>query len=85
MSSTLQLPEQQSHEALHDIVGSLQTSPSGLQLKGFLQMPKTPDVPNTQVTAGLGAPGMPAEPQQSLSFVHVSPVMRQPVAGAQTN
>jgi hypothetical protein len=34
-----QLPLQQSQEALHDIVASLQTSPSGLQPIGFEQTP----------------------------------------------
>jgi hypothetical protein len=35
-------PLQQSQETLHDIVGSLQASPSGLQPMGFRQTPKTP-------------------------------------------
>ena len=34
-----QLPEQQSHEALHDIVASLQMSPSGLQPIGLRHVP----------------------------------------------
>jgi hypothetical protein len=34
-----QLPLQQSHEALHDVVASLQTSPSGLQPVGLVHTP----------------------------------------------
>jgi hypothetical protein len=41
VSSFSQLPLQQSHDALHDMVASLQTSPSGLQPIGFLHVPTT--------------------------------------------
>jgi hypothetical protein len=37
-----QLPAQQSHDALHDIVARRQTSPSGLQLIGLRQTPSGP-------------------------------------------
>ena len=42
LSSFWQLPLQQSHDALHDIVASLQMSPSGLQPIGFLHTPRLP-------------------------------------------
>jgi hypothetical protein len=38
------LPLQQSHDLLHDIVASLQTSPAGLQPVGFWQIPTPPPV-----------------------------------------
>jgi hypothetical protein len=78
-----QLPAQQSHEALHDIVASLQTSPSGLQPMGLRQMPTGLPGWMLQVTGLFGSPGRPAEPQQSLSWVHTSPTTWQPVAGWQ--
>jgi hypothetical protein len=78
-----QLPLQQSHEALHDIVFSLQTSPLGLHPGGFWQTP-TPLL-TLQVTGPpIGWLGIPADPQQSLSFVQRSPTGWQPLAGWQT-
>jgi hypothetical protein len=68
-----QLPLQQSHEALHDIVLSLQTSPSGLQPWGLRQVPTVAGGVMVQVTGVPDPPGRPAEPQQSLSWVHRSP------------
>jgi hypothetical protein len=68
-----QLPLQQSHEALHDIDASRQTSPSGLQPIGFWQMPTTLGGVMSQVTGMPDPPGRPAEPQQSLSCMHRSP------------
>jgi len=73
VSSFSQLPLQQSHDALHDMVDSLQTSPSGLQPCGFLHTPTVDPAAFTQVTGVPEPPGRPAEPQQSLSCVHTSP------------
>ena len=84
MSWFSQLPLQQSHDALHDIVASLQTSPSGLQPCGLRHTPTTKGAVMSQVTGVPEPPGRPAEPQQSLSFVHRSPTTWQPLAGWQT-
>jgi len=81
VSLTSQLPLQQSHEELHDIVCSLQTSPSGLQPIGFRQTPTALDPDLSHVTGLPEVPGSPAEPQQSLSCVHTSPTTWQPLAG----
>lgn len=62
-----QLPEQQSHDALHDIDASLQTSPSGLQPVGFRHTPRGPLPEMLHVTLPEPVPGIPAEPQQSES------------------
>jgi hypothetical protein len=83
VSCVSQLPLQQSHDALHDIVFSLQTSPSGLQPIGFLQMPTAAGGVMSHVTGVPDPPGRPAEPQQSPSFVQRSPTTWQPVAGWQ--
>jgi hypothetical protein len=79
-----QLPLQQSQEALHDIVASRQTSPSGLQLMGLRQVPIVAGGVMVQVTGLPDPPGSPADPQQSLSVVHRSPTGWQPLAGWQT-
>jgi hypothetical protein len=76
-----QLPLQQSHEALHDIVASLQTSPSGLQPIGLRHTPTMFGGVISHVTGLFGSPGRPAEPQQSLFCVHKSPTTWHPVAG----
>jgi hypothetical protein len=68
-----QLPLQQSHEALHDIVLSLQTSPSGLQPIGLRHTPTVAPGLITHVTGLPDPPGSPAEPQQSVSCVQTSP------------
>jgi hypothetical protein len=81
----MQDPLQQSQEALHDMVGSLQMSPSGLQPTGFRQTPTWSGGTMSQVTGTAGPPGSPAEPQQSLSWAQVSPTPRQPLAGRQTS
>jgi hypothetical protein len=81
VSIVSQLPLQQSHDALHDVVCSLQTSPSGLQPIGLRQMPTVADGAMSQVTGFPDPPGRPAEPQQSPSFVHRSPTTWQPLAG----
>ena len=78
-----QLPLQQSHDALHDIVASLQTSPSGLQLMALRQTPTTLGGVMVQVTLPLPAPATPGPPQQSVSLVHRSPATWQPLAGWQ--
>ena len=83
VSSLLQLPLQQSHEALHDMVESLHTSPSGLQPCGFLQVPTVAPGAMVHVTGVPDPPGSPAEPQQSLSLVQTSPTTWQPLAGWQ--
>ena len=81
VSSFSQLPLQQSHDALHDIVASLQTSPSGLQPIGFLHVPTMFGAVMSHVTGWPEPPGKPAEPQQSASCVHRSPTTWQPLAG----
>jgi hypothetical protein len=78
-----QLPLQQSHDALHDIVASLQMSPSGLQPIGLRQTPIVKGGVIWQVTGFVGSPGSPADPQQSESFVQRSPTTWHPVAGWQ--
>ena len=85
MSWFSQLPAQQSHDELHDIVLSLHTSPSGLQPIGFRQTPTVDGEVMTQVTGIPEPPGRPAEPQQSESFVQRSPTTWQPLAGWQTS
>ena len=76
MSCVSQLPEQQSHDELQDIVLSLQTSPLGLHPVGLRHTPSVP-------------PDRTHEPacvsQQSLSLVHRSPTTWQPLAGWQTS
>ncbi len=76
-----QLPLQQSHDELHDMILSLHTSPSGLHPIGFRQMPSIPDPERSHVTGLPDPPGKPAEPQQSVSFVQRSPTTWQPLAG----
>jgi hypothetical protein len=78
-----QLPAQQSYEALHDIVCSLQMSPSGLQPVGLRHTPTVKPVVMAHVTVPF-PPGSPAAPQQSMSFVHRSPTTWHPLAGWQT-
>jgi hypothetical protein len=78
-----QLPLQQSHEALQDMVLSRQMSPSGLQPCGLRQTPMVKGGVMRQVTGVIGSPGSPAEPQQSLSLVQRSPTTWQPLAGWQ--
>jgi hypothetical protein len=68
-----QLPLQQSHEELHDVVCSLHTSPSGLHPIGLRQTPTVAGAVITQVTGLPDPPGRPAEPQQSASAVQRSP------------
>ena len=80
-----QLPLQQSHDELQDIVLSLHTSPSGLQPIGSRQMPIVEGAVMSQVTAIPDPPGNPAEPQQSPSFVQRSPTTWHPLAGWQTS
>jgi hypothetical protein len=79
------LPLQQSHEALHDMVASLQTSPSGLHPLGFWQTPTMFGGVMLHVTGFIEPPGSPADPQQSTSFVQRSPTGWQPLAGWQTS
>jgi hypothetical protein len=84
VSIVSQLPLQQSHDALHDIVDSLQTSPSGLQPMGLRQTPTVAPALMAHVTGLVGPPGKPLEPQQSESLVQRSPTTWQPLAGWQT-
>jgi hypothetical protein len=74
VSSFSQLPLQQSHDALHEVVASLQTAPFGLQPVGFWQ---TPTVLGGTIPQVDGPPwgmfGLPTDPQQSVSFVQRSP------------
>jgi hypothetical protein len=85
VSCVSQLPLQQSHDELHDIVFSLQTSPSGLQPIGLRHTPTVLGAVMTQVTGLPDPPGRPAEPQQSVSFVQMSPTTWHPLAGWQTS
>jgi hypothetical protein len=85
VSSVSQLPEQQSHDELHDIVASLHTSPSGLQPIGLRQMPTGPPALVSHVTGLPEPPGNPLEPQQSASTRHRSPTGWHPLAGWQTS
>jgi hypothetical protein len=80
-----QLPLQQSHDALHDCVFSLQTSPSGLQPIGVRQMPTVLGGVISQVMGFPDPPGKPADPQQSPSRVQRSPTGWHPLAGWQTS
>jgi hypothetical protein len=82
----LQLPEQQSHEALQDTSDpSVQMSPFGLQPVGLRQTPRTPAsaLAPLQVTLPDPGPGYAVEPQQSASDRHTSPTTWQPLAGWQ--
>jgi hypothetical protein len=83
VSSVSQLPAQQSHDELHDIVFSLHTSPFGLQPIGFLHTPMVAGALMTHVTGIPDAPGKPADPQQSPSCAHRSPTTWHPLAGWQ--
>jgi hypothetical protein len=84
VSMVSQLPLQQSHDELHDIVLSLQTSPSGLHPIGRRQMPNVDGDAMSHVTGFPEPPGRPVEPQQSESFVQRSPTTWQPLAGWHT-
>jgi hypothetical protein len=81
VSSFSQLPEQQSHDELQDIVLSLQTSPFGLQPIGKRQMPTLPPPLMSHVTGFPEPPGSPLEPQQSTSATQRSPTGWHPLAG----
>jgi hypothetical protein len=81
VSSVSQLPEQQSHDELHDIVASLQTSPFGLQPIGLRQTPTGLPALMTHVTGLPDPPGSPLEPQQSASTRQRSPTGWHPLAG----
>jgi hypothetical protein len=80
-----QLPEQQSHVSLHELVSSRQMPPLGSQLRPpRLQMPTVSGGVMehcTNLPFGAGGLGTPMPPQQSVSFVHRSPITWQPVAG----
>jgi hypothetical protein len=78
-----QFPLQQSHAALHSMLPSRQTSPSGLQPWGFRQTPRRKGGVVWQVTGVIGSPGSPADPQQSWSVRQMSPTTWQPLAGWQ--
>jgi len=71
----LQLPEQQSHDALQEVVESLQTSPFGLHPWGLLQIPRRAPAAFAQDPAWAS--------QQSESPRHVSPTTWHPLAGWQ--
>jgi hypothetical protein len=68
-----QFPLQQSHELLHDIVASLQTSPFGLHPDGLWQIPTPPSIALHVTGPPIGMSGLPTDPQQSPSFVQRSP------------
>ena len=73
LSTCMQLPLQQSQDALHDWVDSRQMSPSGLQPDGLRHTPTTKGGVMSQVTGVPEPPGRPADPQQSPSCVQRSP------------
>jgi hypothetical protein len=81
VSSFSQLPAQQSHDELQDIVASLHTSPLGLHPIGLRQMPIGPPPLRSHVTGLFEPPGRPLDPQQSPSTVHRSPTGWHPLAG----
>jgi hypothetical protein len=83
-SSFWQLPLQQSHEALQDIVCKRQMSPSGLQPIGLRHTPTSYPDDLSHVTGWPDPPGSPAAPQQSVSCWQRSPTTWQPLAGWQT-
>jgi hypothetical protein len=83
VSIVSQFPAQQSQDALHDAVASLQTSPFGLHPMGLRQTPTLLGGVMLQVTGFVGSPGIPTEPQQSVSLVQRSPTTWQPDAGWQ--
>jgi hypothetical protein len=85
VSIVLQFPAQQSHDELHDIVDSLQTSPFGLHPCGFTHTPTVPPAAIEQTTGLPEPPGNPAAPQQSVSCRHTSPTGWQPLAVWQTS
>jgi hypothetical protein len=85
VSIVSQLPAQQSHDALHELVASLHTSPFGLHPIGLRHTPSVLGGVMSHVTGFLGSPGRPFEPQQSLSLAQRSPTTWQPVAGWQMN
>jgi hypothetical protein len=85
VSIVLQLPAQQSHDALHDIVASLHTSPFGLHPWGLTQTPTLLPAGIEQTTGLPEPPGSPAAPQQSVSRMHRSPTGWQPLAVWQTS
>jgi hypothetical protein len=80
-----QLPLQQSHDALHEALFSLHTSPSGLHPIGLRHTPTVAGAVITQVTGMPEPPGSPAAPQQSPSATQRSPTTWQPLAGWQTS
>jgi hypothetical protein len=73
VSCVSQLPAQQSHDELQDMVCSLQTSPFGLQPMGRRQIPMAPPPLMSHVTGLPEPPGRPEAPQQSVSVVQRSP------------
>jgi hypothetical protein len=73
VSLVSQLPLQQSHDELQELVFSLHTSPSGLHPMGLRHTPTVLGAVMTHVTGCPDPPGRPAEPQQSVSLVHKSP------------
>jgi hypothetical protein len=83
VSCVSQLPAQQSHDELHDMFCSLQTSPLGLHPMGRRQTPSGPPPLMSQVTGLVEPPGSPVAPQQSPSAVQRSPTGWQPLAGWQ--
>jgi hypothetical protein len=80
-----ELPEQQLEPALHELVETLQISPSGLHPIAAAQTPSVLPAEMLQVTGVVPAPGNPALPQQSESRAHTSPVVWQPLDGKQTS
>ncbi len=86
VSIVSQLPLQQSHEALQEVVASLHTAPFGLHPVGFLQTPTVLGATIEQVDGPpCGMLGLPTEPQQSVSLVQRSPTTWQPLAGWHTS
>jgi hypothetical protein len=69
----VQLPLQQSHDALQLWLESLHIAPSGLHPCGLRQKPVVAGGVIAHVTGVPLPPGRPGPPQQSVSWVHESP------------
>ncbi len=84
VGSWFTLPAQQLFSALHDPDLSLHTAPAGRQALPLSQRPTGSPALLLHLTEPL-PPGIPGEPQQSVSSTQTSPVGRQPLGGWHTN
>lgn len=79
------LPAQQFASALHAEVANRQMAPAARHAVPFVHRPTVSFGALSQMTSPFPPPGLNAEPQQSASTRHVSPVGLQPVGGWQTS